>query len=140
MTKWHAHVAHMTEHMNMVGGTGPGPGPLLCEEVEALKKSAEIRKPVKLFEFLARNNRYPFFHNLFIALRMYITIPVTLASGKRSYSMLRLIKTYLRSSIQQERLNSLKIMSIESKISRGLNMDKILKHFVDVEARKISFC
>ena len=54
--------------------------------------------------------------------------------------MLRLIKTYLRSSIQQERLNSLKIMSIESKISRGLNMDKILKHFVDVEARKISFC
>jgi len=24
MTRWHAHVAHMTKHMNMVGGTGPG--------------------------------------------------------------------------------------------------------------------
>ena len=54
--------------------------------------------------------------------------------------MLRPIKTYLRSSIQQQRLNSVKIMSIESKISRGLNMDKILKHIVDAEARKISFC
>jgi len=25
MIKWHAHVAHMTKHMNMVGGPGPGP-------------------------------------------------------------------------------------------------------------------
>jgi len=54
--------------------------------------------------------------------------------------MLKLIKTYLRYSIQQERLNTLAIMSIESKISRGLNMDKIMKDIVDVEARKISFC
>jgi len=23
MTKWHAHVAHMTKHTNMVGGPGP---------------------------------------------------------------------------------------------------------------------
>jgi len=30
-------------------------------------------------------------------------------------------------------------MSIESKINRGLNMDEILKDFVDVEARKIGF-
>jgi len=53
--------------------------------------------------------------------------------------MLKLSKTYLRSSIQQERLNSLAFSSIESKISRGLNMDKILKNFVDVERREISF-
>jgi len=25
MTKWHAHVAHTAKHMNMVGGSGPGP-------------------------------------------------------------------------------------------------------------------
>jgi len=46
MTKWHAHVAHMTEHMNMVGGTGPGP--LLCEEVEALKKFCRDSKTRKV--------------------------------------------------------------------------------------------
>jgi len=32
MTKWHAYVAHMAKHMNMVGGPslvgGPGPGRL----------------------------------------------------------------------------------------------------------------
>jgi len=25
MTKWHAHVAHMAKHVNMVGDPGPGP-------------------------------------------------------------------------------------------------------------------
>jgi len=32
MTKWHAHVVHMTKHINMGGGPfvvgGPGPEPL----------------------------------------------------------------------------------------------------------------
>jgi len=96
---------------------------MLREEMEAF-----IRKSVELFEFLAHNNRHTSFPNLFITLRIYITISVTLASGKRSFSMLKPIKTYLRSSIQQGRLNILAILSIiESKISRGLNMDKILK-------------
>jgi len=27
MTKWHAHVAHMAKHMNVVGTLGPGPLP-----------------------------------------------------------------------------------------------------------------
>jgi len=50
--------------------------------------------------------------------------------------MLKLIKTYLRSSIQQKRLNSLTIMSTESKISRGLNLDKVLKVTANATARK----
>jgi len=34
------------------------------------------------------------------------------------------IKTYLSSSIQEEHLNFLAIMSIESEVSRDLNLDK----------------
>ena len=49
------------------------------------------------------------------------------------------MKAYLRSSIQQEPLNSLTIMSIESKVSRGLNPEKILEDFANVKARNISF-
>jgi len=30
-------------------------------------------------------------------------------------------------------------MSIESKISRGLNLDKVLKDFANAKARKVSF-
>jgi len=64
------------------------------------------------------------------------TWPCHLASGERSFSPLKLIKTYFRSSIQPERLNSLDIMSTEFEISRGLKIDKILKDFADVKAQK----
>ena len=65
----------------------------------------EIRNSMKLFEFLAHNNKYTSFPNVVIALRVYMTIQVTVASRKRSCSKLKVIKTYLRSSVQQERLN-----------------------------------
>jgi len=65
------------------------------------------------------------------------------ASGRsirrKTFSKLKLIKTYFRSSIQQKRLNSLTITSIESKSSRGLNLDKVLKGTADAKARKIRF-
>lgn len=114
-------------------------GYMLCEEIEALRPilPSKIKTPIKMLEFLACNNRSTAFPNLFIALRIFLTIPVTVASGERSFSKLKLIKTYLRSSIQQERLNSLAIISIESDISRSLNLDKIIKDFAEKKARKI---
>jgi len=45
----------------------------------------------------------------------------------------------MRSSIQQEHLNSLAIMADESKICRGLNLDKILSNFANVKTHKKSF-
>jgi len=45
--------------------------------MEALKSilPTEIRKPLNVFEFLARNNRYTSFPNLFVDLRIYFTAP-----------------------------------------------------------------
>jgi len=42
----------------------------------------------------------------------------------------------LRKSIQQEHINSLATVSIESKIRGGLNLDKILRNFANVKAQK----
>nr|CAH7738142.1 unnamed protein product [Callosobruchus chinensis] len=36
------------------------------------------------------------FLNLFIALRIFLTLPITVASGKHSFSKLKLIENYLR--------------------------------------------
>jgi len=58
---------------------------------------------------------------------------------RKALSKLKLIKTYLRSLIQQYRLNSLEILSTELEISRGLNLDKILKEIANAKIRKISF-
>jgi len=46
---------------------------------------------------------------------LYLTLPVTVASAERSFSKLKLIKTFLRSTMSQVRLSSLAILSIESR-------------------------
>ena len=45
------------------------------------------------------------FPNLCIALRILLTMPVTVASAERSFSKLKLIKTYLRTSMSQHNHN-----------------------------------
>ncbi|XP_050919588.1 uncharacterized protein LOC127137146 [Lathyrus oleraceus] len=48
--------------------------------------------------------------------RILLTIPVTVASAERSFSKLKLLKTYLRSTMSQERLNGLALIAIENDI------------------------
>ncbi|XP_065667636.1 uncharacterized protein LOC136087935 [Hydra vulgaris] len=116
-------------------------GFMLSEEMEAIKPILPVQqqKPKELFKYLACNDRSTAFPNLFIALKILMTIPVTVASGERSFSKLKLIKTYLRSVINQERLNNLALISIKSPISREINYEKILKDFASKKARKIHF-
>ncbi|XP_065642806.1 52 kDa repressor of the inhibitor of the protein kinase-like [Hydra vulgaris] len=116
-------------------------GFMLSEEMEAIKPILPVQqqKPKELFKCLACNDRSTAFPNLFIALKVLMTIPVTVASVERSFSKLKLIKTYLRSVINQERLNNLALISIESPISREINYEKILKDFASKKARKIHF-
>nr|CAH7764936.1 unnamed protein product [Callosobruchus chinensis] len=69
------------------------------------------------------------FPNLTIALR--IMLPVTIASGERSFSSLKFIKNYLRTSMS--RIN----ISIENTICESLHMKDIIKEFASIRARNV---
>ena len=64
---------------------------------------------------------------------------VTVASGERSFSKLRLIKTYPWSTISQERLNNLVMQSIENDITKSIDFEMILKDFSDKKSQKSLF-
>ncbi len=74
--------------------------------------------------------------NLSIALRLLLTLPITIASGKRSFSVLKLIKIYLRSTMNHERLSALALISIKWNIRRSLNMEDLMTEFAVAKARK----
>jgi hypothetical protein len=76
--------------------------------------------------------------NLVIAYRLLLTFPVTVASGERSFSKLKLIKTYLRSTMTQERLSNLAILSIENKITQTINFNDVIENFASIKSRKMS--
>ena len=77
--------------------------------------------------------------NVTTALRIALTVPVTVASGERSFSKLKLIKNYLRTTMTQERLNALGLISIERDIVHSLDYSQLLKVFAEMKARKIKF-
>ena len=66
-----------------------------------------------------------------------MTFPVTSASAERSFSALKRIKTYLRSTMHQDRLCHLAILSIERTLSGSLDMDKVIEKFDEQHPRRI---
>ena len=79
------------------------------------------------------NEVYP---NFMTAYELFLTIPVCVVTCERSFSKLKLIKTYLRSSTSHARLSSLALRSIESSVAEELNYDSIVTAFADKKARR----
>ena len=66
-----------------------------------------------------------------------LALPLTSCSAERAFSKLKLIKTRLRSTMGQERLQSLMLMSVESDILTNLNTKLLVKEFADLAPRKM---
>ena len=69
-----------------------------------------------------------------IALRILLTLPISVAQGERSFSKLKLFKTYLRSLLGQEKLDGLAIISIEREIVENIDLNEAIEEF----AKKIA--
>lgn len=117
-------------------------GQQLCDEMmhfQALLKNTEVETPAHYLNFILKNNMEDCFPNTWICLRILLTIPISVASGERSFSKLKLIKTYLRSTMTQERLSALAIISIESDIARSLDLSSVIEKFAESKARRGKF-
>ena len=76
------------------------------------------------------------FPNCCIALRIFCTLPVTVAEAERSFSHLARIKNVIRSTMSQERLTDLSILAIECELARQVKFDDIIELFASRKARK----
>uniref|UniRef100_A0A8P4KM64 Zinc finger MYM-type protein 1 n=1 Tax=Dicentrarchus labrax TaxID=13489 RepID=A0A8P4KM64_DICLA len=94
---------------------------------------------VELLKFLRGRKLHTVFPNTDIALRLFLTMPVTNASGERSFSKLGLVKNRLRSSMQQDRVSHLTLMSIEHDILRDLDFKDIIRAFSLKKTRRKHF-
>ncbi len=93
-------------------------------------------KPVQVVKFIVSSNLQEAFPNVLTAYLLLLTIPVSIASCERSFSKLKIIKNYLRSTMAQERLTGLSLLSIEHEIATQLSLDRITKTFACAKARR----
>lgn len=99
-------------------------------------KAEDVTSVSSILEIIYKARIASFFPQLCKLLLLFLTIPVTVASAERSFSKLKIIKSYLRSSMAQERLDGLTLISIENKEITQTLKDKVINHFAFVNARR----
>ena len=72
-------------------------------------------------------------------LRIYLTIPVTTATAERSFSALRRVKTYLCSTMSEQRLNNVMLCHVHKDLYDDLDLLKVAKIFVSASSRRQGF-
>ena len=68
-----------------------------------------------------------------------LTIPVTVVSVERSFIKLKLLKSYLCSTMTQERLNDLAMIALESDMLEKIDYERIIEDFISKNAQRIKF-
>lgn len=98
-----------------------------------IKKTASLRG---LYKFLYDSDVLEIYPNVDIALRMILSTPVTNCSGERSFSTLRRVKNYLRSTMGTDRLTGLALLTIEQRITSLIDYEDVIDDFANRKARK----
>jgi hypothetical protein len=100
------------------------------------QKPTECTLERYMYSLLIEKDVVATFPNTTVALKIYLTLMITNSTGERSFSKMKLVKNLLRSSMGQERLNHLTVMSLESDILRQVDISDVLHIFATGKARK----
>ncbi|XP_065675530.1 zinc finger MYM-type protein 1-like [Hydra vulgaris] len=107
-------------------------------QAAAMMDNIEKSSPIDILQLIHKYSLTDAYPNTTTAIRIFLTIPVTVATCERSFSKLKLIKHYMRSTIGQERLSSLAIISIENEVANNIDFDDVISEFASRKARKVA--
>jgi hypothetical protein len=108
----------------------------MMEELDALSVLVKTNvPPSEVPQFITK---YVFPPNVAVALSIILTLPMSVSSGEKIFSLLKLIKDYLRSSMSQEPLTGLETMATENRTAMTLKFEAILGEFANIKARKMN--
>jgi hypothetical protein len=91
----------------------------------------------KVAEIMVKNNMHTSYKEVYHLIELTLILPVTTASVERIFSAMSIIKTDLRSKMDDERLNDLMICYTEKEIFRKIDNEKIKKRFQEMKKRRM---
>lgn len=103
--------------------------------VGKMLKENIIKHIIDVINLIVKKQLETVLPNTLIAYRILLTIPVSVASGERSFSKLKIIKNYLRNRTEQERLSNLAIISIEKDLANILDYNDVITDFANLKSR-----
>ena len=95
-----------------------------------------VCNPVEMYRLLV-DGLQSTFPNVETILSIFLTMPVCNASGERSFSVLKRVKNYLRSSLSQKHLSNLSLLFIKNEVAQSLDYEFVIDEFAKLKARKV---
>ena len=74
-----------------------------------------------------------------LLLRLYLTFPITSSTSERSFSALRRLFTYLRSSMSENRLNQCFLLHFHKELTETLNVEEIAREFIATNDERMRY-
>ncbi|KAG7165066.1 putative hAT family C-terminal dimerization region-containing protein 25 [Homarus americanus] len=103
------------------------------------KLPSDSTTALELLKYIHEKEIKELYPNMWTAIRVAVTFHVTLAAAERNFSELKLIKTYLRSMIAQDRLTGLAVISINNAVGRQMSYGDIKDNFASKKTKKQKF-
>jgi hypothetical protein len=75
--------------------------------------------------------------NIFMLLKIALTMPVTTCENERSHSQVKLVKTYMRSSMTDDRLGALMMMKVHRRLAESLSDNELVARFEQRHPRRM---
>lgn len=111
-------------------------------ELSVLYSREEFRNvggPTQLLQFMISHKLHSSFSEVLKLLRIAVTFPMTTSEPERCFSSLKRIKTYLRSTMSEERLTALGMLSMERNMVKSIpNFNqKVIEKFATYKSRRM---
>ena len=118
--------------------------PTLQVQLETLKTQSENENHITLQDikkYLKNFNKaeLTIYSEVVTLLKLILVSPAANATSERTFSAMRRLKTYLRSTMGQARLNSLMMLHVHKEKTDSLSLINIANLFVNSEYRKSAF-
>ena len=97
-----------------------------CENKNSMSDLATISHELKMALPLAN-----------LLCRLSCTAPVTVAGNERSFSKLKIVKNYLRTTQTDERLNNLMLLSFEKDMVDQISLNEMAHKWANLKKRRI---
>ena len=109
--------------------------------IYATEEFRSCRGAVDLFQLFKENNLSEVFSETETLLKIIITTPMATAEAERCFSTLKRVKTFLRNTMTQERLNALAMLSMEKRLVTDIIdfNQRVIERFANLKERRAKF-
>ncbi|XP_027121994.1 uncharacterized protein [Coffea arabica] len=102
-------------------------------------RNIEMSDMNELCQVLAKTRKSMFYILIDRLIRLILILPVSTATTERAFSAMKIIKTYLRSRMEEDFLANSMIMYIEKEIARTFDINSIIDDFDKIKSRRAQF-